>query len=58
MNTGNEVELLDGEGACPPEDSNGLDGKGGRSSAEFLERYTHDTRRIASEPYVTHNKTD
>ena len=56
MNTGNEVELLDGEGACPPEDSNGLDGKGGRSSAEFLERYSRHPKNCKRA--ITHNKTD
>ena len=32
-------ELLEGGGACPPEDSNGLEGKGNRSYAEFLAQY-------------------
>lgn len=34
-----EVRLLDGFGACPPEDSNGLEGKGCASYAAFLKKY-------------------
>lgn len=34
------VELLGGETMCPPEDSNGLEEKGNRSYAEFLNKYT------------------
>lgn len=34
-----EVRILDGFGACPPEDSNGLEGKGCASYAEFLKKY-------------------
>ena len=33
------VTSLDGKGARPPEDSNGLDGKGAPSFAEFLDMY-------------------
>mmetsp|Transcript_15160 Transcript_15160/g.25267 ORF Transcript_15160/g.25267 Transcript_15160/m.25267 type:complete len:423 (-) Transcript_15160:287-1555(-) len=33
------VQLVDGAGACPGEDSNGLKGMGNKSYAEFLEKY-------------------
>lgn len=33
------IELISGSGACPPEDSNGLQGKGNGSYADFLEEY-------------------
>ena len=33
------VTSIDGKGARPPEDSNGLDGKGAPSFAEFLDMY-------------------
>jgi len=35
-----DVVLIDGRGACPPEDSNGLDGKGGRAYADFLRAFS------------------
>jgi hypothetical protein len=38
--------LLDGAGACPPEDSNGLDGKSCRSYANFLAEYKKHPKRI------------
>jgi hypothetical protein len=37
---------LDGAGACPPEDSNGLDGKSCRSYANFLAEYKKHPKRI------------
>ncbi len=36
---GESVELLDGAGACPPEDSNGLSAKGVEAYREFLDLY-------------------
>ena len=41
------VELLDGAGACPPEDSNGLDGKGNEPYCEFLEAYKKNPRSVS-----------
>ena len=38
------IELLAGAMSCPPEDSNGLQGKGTRSYAEFLETYRANPR--------------
>ena len=38
--------LLDGAGACPPEDSNGLDGKGCSSYANFLAEYKKHPKKI------------
>lgn len=36
------VTIIDGKGACPPEDSNGLEGKGNSSYGELLEKYQND----------------
>jgi hypothetical protein len=38
--------LLDGARACPPEDSNGLEGKGCRSYADFLTEYKKHPKKI------------
>jgi hypothetical protein len=40
------VSLVEGKGSCPPEDSNGLDGKGCSSYAEFLKSYKKNPRKI------------
>ena len=40
------VTLVDGKGACPPEDSNGIDGKGCFSYAEFLNSYKKNPKKI------------
>eukprot|EP00956_Cyclotella_meneghiniana_P024367 scaffold48828_cov75-Cyclotella_meneghiniana.AAC.10 len=39
------VTLIDGKGACPPEDSNGLEGKGCISYAEFLKLYKKNPKK-------------
>eukprot|EP00986_Skeletonema_menzelii_P002932 scaffold848_cov153-Skeletonema_menzelii.AAC.13 len=39
------VTLMAGGGACPPEDSNGLDSKGSGSYADFLEAYKSNPKK-------------
>ena len=40
------ISLISGKGGCPPEDSNGLEGKGNRSYAEFLEAYKKNPKKM------------
>ena len=46
--TTREVELLEGAGACPPEDSNGLSEKGCQGYFDFLEEYKQNPKSAAS----------
>ena len=39
------VTLVDGRGACPSEESNGLEGKGCDSYREFLDEYKRNPKR-------------
>ena len=40
-----DVTLMAGAGACPPEDSNGLDGKGCNAYADFLKAYKRNPKK-------------
>mmetsp|Transcript_6115 Transcript_6115/g.13337 ORF Transcript_6115/g.13337 Transcript_6115/m.13337 type:complete len:464 (+) Transcript_6115:108-1499(+) len=40
------VVLIDGAGACPPEDGNGLDGKSNCGYAEFLSSYKKNRKKL------------
>ena len=41
------VTVLDGKGACPPEDSNGLEEKGNRSYRDLLDKYQRSSKACA-----------
>lgn len=41
----NPVELFDGKGGCPPEDGNGLEGKGAPSYHKFPEAFVENPKK-------------
>jgi hypothetical protein len=43
------VTILDGQGSCPPEDGNGLDGKGNKSFMDFLMKYKANPKACAKQ---------